>query len=332
MKSHNSRICSSVGSLLKRYLTACQNVIVAVIKRIYEKNPEFPFHTAALSIYCRLRENPKRLYRNFKRIRSTKPLRCNPDSQIELHTLTCHYHLFMYITAIKSLLRFVSDIAIVVHDDGSLTNKDIATIECHIIGIRVIRRSEADRTVRELLAQFPKSKSCRANIINFLELTDHALLAHKRKIIITNSDILFLRRPDEVIQWIATDNGEVLCVYEEAPKQQAEFLARVESSFPPHLTLGLVCLYKDIVDPTRIEKLLNQVRETDNLWFIGQNLLPVLIEKQVSMSKLKYLDRQLYQASGVFKDGAIFRHYWTSISSLRSQYFADAAKVIAELN
>jgi hypothetical protein len=237
----------------------------------------------------------------------------------------------MYITAAKSLLRFVPNVSVVVHDDGSLTTKDIATIKRHIEGIKVIRRCDADKAVGELLAPFPKTTAYRAKIINSLELTDHALLAGQEKIIITNSDILFLRRPDDVIHWIALDNGEVLCCYEDEPYQQAAFLSRTKSSFPPHLTLALVCLFKNIIDPGGIEELLKQVEQADEPWFIGQNSLPVLIGKRADSTKIRFLDRTLYEASGVFKEDAIFRHYWTSVSSLNSQYFADAAKVIAEL-
>jgi hypothetical protein len=271
------------------------------------------------------------IYRNFEPINATKPLRCNPAAQTEVHTLTCHKHIFMYITAVKSLLRFVSDVAIVVHDDGSLTTNDIGTIKSHIKGIKVIRRHDADKAVGKLLAPFPRAANYRAKIINSLELTDHALLATKEKIIITNSDTLFLRRPDDVIRWIAAEDGDVLCVYEDKPWQQAAFLARANSSFPPHLTLGLICFYRNIVDPIGIEELLNQVEPTDDPWFFGQNSLPVLIGERVDKSKIRFLDQNLYEASAVFKEGAIFRHYWTSVGSLNSQYFADAAKVISEL-
>src|ERR1017187_1906736 len=79
--------------------------IVTFIKKTYEKNPDLPFRKALRAIYWQLLGSPRRLYRNFKPVNSTKPLRCNPASQTDLHTLTCHKHVFMYITAIKSLLR-----------------------------------------------------------------------------------------------------------------------------------------------------------------------------------------------------------------------------------
>jgi hypothetical protein len=301
------------------------------IKRTYQNNPKLPLRNAARAIYWRLRAGSRSLYRSFKPVNSTEPLKCNPASQTELHTLTCHDHVFMYITAIKSLLRFVSDLAVVVHDDGSLTPKDIATIEHHVVGIKVIRRSEADEIVGKLLAPYPKTATYRSAVINALEFTDHALLAGRDKVIITNSDTLFLRRPDEIIQWLDSDNDEILCVYEKQPVQQAEFLTRMRSSFPPHLTLALVCLNKPVVEAAEMEEMMSRVEQTDSPWFIGQNSLPVLIGKKVRDDKIKFLDSGLYQASGEFAEGAVFRHYWTSIVNLRPQFSTDAARVIREL-
>jgi hypothetical protein len=301
------------------------------IKKTYSNNPKLPFRKVARAIYWRLRASPRRFYRSFKPVSQTKPLKCNPTAQIELHTLTCHDHVLMYITAIKSLLRFVSDLAVVVHDDGSLSAEDISTIEHHIPGIKVISRGEADEIVGRLLFDYPKTAKYRSSVVNSLELTDHALLAGRDRLIITNSDTLFLKRPDEVIGWIEAGKDEVLCVYEEQPVQQAEFLARRQSTFPPHLTLALVCLSKPMVEAADVEEIMNQIEPTDAPWFIGQNSLPALIGKKVRADQIRFLDSQSYQASGKFDGTPVFRHYWTSIVNLRSQFSADARKVIEEL-
>jgi hypothetical protein len=303
----------------------------AFIKKTYKENTKLPFRKPARAIYRRIWASPWRFYRTFKAVASTIPLKCNPASHTEVHTLTCHDHVFMYITAIKSLLRFVSDLAVVVHDDGTLTAQDVLKLKHHIVGIKIIRRAEADEIVKKHLATHPKTATYRAAVVNSLELTDHALLATRDKVIITNSDILFLRRPDQVIRWIEADNGEVLCVYEKQPVQQAEFLAKLHSPFPPHLTLALVCLYKPVADAAGMEDIIKRIDQSAAPWFIGQNSLPVLIGQRVSEEKIKFLDAQTYQASGEFDEIAVFRHYWTSIVNLRSQYSADARKVIAEL-
>ena len=323
------RGANKVETFFSRHLPKMN--IAQIIKNVYHRHPSLPFYSSARAIYSRLRTNQKELYYKFRSVHLTKPLRCNPNSRTELHALTCHNHLFMYITAVKSLLRFVSDVALVVHDDGSLTAKDIARIKHHVEGIKVIRRRDADRITRELLGPFPKTRNYRAAITNSLELTDHALFAGREKLLIINSDVLFLQRPDEVIQWMASDNGEVICVYEEEPRHQAAFLARARSSFPAHVTLALVGLYKDIVDPAETEELLNYAGPSHESWYLGQNALAALIGRKIEPNKLRFLDQRLYQASGVFTEGAVFRHYWTSMASLRKQHFADAAKVIADL-
>src|SRR5690242_19717491 len=130
-----------------------------LLKKLYGKYPRLPFHRTARSAYWWLHARPEKLYRSFKLVQSTRPLACNPAARTEVHTLTCHKHVFMYITAIKSLLRFVSDLAVVAHDDGSLTTADIATIEHHIPGSKVIRRSDADKIAEKLLAPFHRTRA-----------------------------------------------------------------------------------------------------------------------------------------------------------------------------
>ena len=301
------------------------------IKEIYKNHSWLPFRDTARAVFRQLRSNPRRFYRSFEPARFTRPLKCNPAAPVELHTLTCHDHVLMYITSIKSLLRFVSELAVVVHDDGSLTEDDIVTIERHIAGIKVIRRKVADEIAAGLLALSPRTAAYRTSVINSLELTDHALLASREKTIITNSDTLFLQRPDALIRWITEDRGEVLCVYEKQPVQQAEFLTKMKSEFPPHLTLALVCLCKPVASAAEIEEIMLRVDEKDVPWFVGQNSLPVLIGRKLARDKIRFLDAELYQASGEFEGSAIFRHYWTSIVNLRSQFSVDARKVIAEL-
>ena len=107
-------------------------------------------------------------------------------------------------------------------------------------------------------------------MINSLELTDHILLSNGEKIIITTGTRSFLRRPDALFEWIDAPAREVLCVYEKEPYEQSEFLARVGSKFPPHVTLGLACFPRYLVDAAEIEKLVAQADESTDPWYLGQ--------------------------------------------------------------
>jgi hypothetical protein len=49
-----------------------------------------------------------------------------------------HNHLAMYLTSIKSLLRFYNNLSVVVHDDGTLKEQDKNILNNHIRNIKII--------------------------------------------------------------------------------------------------------------------------------------------------------------------------------------------------
>lgn len=103
------------------------------------------------------------------------------------------------------------------------------------------------------------------------------------------------------------------------------------SGFPPHVTLGLVCFPKYPFETKEIERFVAHADPSFDPWYLGQNTLPALLGKMIPPDLIRFLDRDAYQASGVFTDGAVYRHYWSSLALLNDQFFIDGAQVIAEL-
>jgi hypothetical protein len=264
----------------------------------------------------------------FFRVLETPHFRCNSDAPVEIHTLTAHHHLLMYLTAIKSFLRYYDNVAIVVHDDGSLTRHDIKLLNEQIHGIRIIDKKSADRKLHKDLAGFPYSRKFRRQIVNSMELFDNILLSKTEKIITMNSDVLFLKEPTEVIDWICCQDSAAISVYEEQPAKQKEFLSSHSCTFPPHVTICLTCFHKDIFDGRQVENILS-CSQTD--WYTGQNVYPILFRNKMNEHPLSFLDKDTYQASGVFNSGATFRHYWTSTGFFTNFQIEDSAKVLDDL-
>ena len=273
------------------------------------------------------------LLTTFQDISRTSPLRCEPEAEVELHTLMGHYHLNMYLTAVKSLLRFMDHIAVVAHDgDGDLTEQDRQLLRMHIPGIRLVERCDADRQLQGLLQHYPCCRSFRSNIVNSLELFDHNLLSRGKRIIIMNSDVLFLQRPQELMNWVNHDNNRIVYAHENHPAYQNDFLLETGSSFPPHVTLALACLYPDIMNLNRIEHLLRTSKLLKkHRWPAGQNLYPILFEESRDRYTATTFDPDKFDASGIFHEGAIFRHYWSSVGNTTSIHATDAKRVMSEI-
>ena len=138
----------------------------------------------------------------FGAVLNTPPIRCNPEAAVEYISLVCHRDVNIYILATKSFLRFYSNVAVVVHSDGTLTRGDIINLRGQIPGIHIISRQEADERVAAKLSS-ESLKRARASDVSFIKLIDVNLFSKRRRII-ADSDLLFLQSPSEVIQWIET--------------------------------------------------------------------------------------------------------------------------------
>ncbi|HLV32125.1 MAG TPA: hypothetical protein VKY57_11200 [Chitinispirillaceae bacterium] len=265
----------------------------------------------------------------FQSVVSTPPLQCNPSSDVELHATTSHFHLPMYITAIKSLLRYYNDITVIVHDDGSFTEEDRHLVQEHIRGITVIEKTRADAVLKEKMTSFPLCRKFRKNVINAMELFDNILLAGKEKIVSMNSDVLFLKKPLDVINWIKSESHSIMSVYEEQPAHQKDFLQKWNCRIPPHITLCLVAFYKKFFDMAFVEDVLSH---TGFDWYTAQNVYPLLFSRAEDKQPVVFLNTDQYQSSGVFPDNAVFRQYWTSTGFFNEIQFRDADSVISELS
>jgi hypothetical protein len=111
-----------------------------------------------------------------------------------------HRYLLAYLVAIKSFLHHHADITVFVHDDGSLTNEDKDLIRSHIEGVRILDREVADRRFEDQVKD-PFLVKVRSSYTSYLKLFDPTLVSDKRRIIIVDTDTLFLKRPSAVIEW-----------------------------------------------------------------------------------------------------------------------------------
>lgn len=138
----------------------------------------------------------------FRSVTRTPPIETVPDAATGIHTAVPHRYVFAYLTAMKSFLRYCPVVAVFVHDDGSLREGDKSLIRAHLPGVRIIDRSWADaqfvaRVGDEFLAKV------RGSYTSYLKLFDPTLVSEGRRIIIVDTDVLFLSRPAAIVDWAA---------------------------------------------------------------------------------------------------------------------------------
>jgi len=176
----------------------------------------------------------------------------------EIHMLLGHRHVGMTLWAAKSFLfacnrRF----AVVLHEDGSLTSEDINILEEHLRGVRIIRKSVADEEMDEKLRAYPNCHDYRyANKLHSdhrnagynmhifaVRLFDFNFYSQATKRMFLDADILFFRRPDEILNWIENDTDHRSLYSVESYTPSHDWLGRlIFKPKEPTLNAGLICL------------------------------------------------------------------------------------------
>lgn len=233
----------------------------------------------------------------FRGIRRTPRMESNPSSDTGIHSAVPHRYLLAYLVAIKSLLHFHADITVFVHDDGSLSEEDKALIRSHIDGARIIGRAAADDRFRaEIKDDF--LTMVRSSYTSYLKLFDPTLVSDKRRIIIVDTDTLFLAHPFAVVDW-AVRGG--LPWYHRVHQGKMKMVESAISKFTQPQEIHVQALItRDLDDINAKLKRRYQFMPGFNSGFIGYD------NGTVNFSELRELLRLLYTrfADRIFRWGS----------------------------
>jgi len=152
-----------------------------------------------------------------------------------------------------------------IHEDGSVTQEQKAII-CNVLpGARIISRMESDERMASFLSEFPKCETHRNRHNFFLKFFDLQAFVQTEKCIVLDSDVVFFRRPNEIIEWAKSE--EKSCYYNE-DTQEKYFSPRKDIepalTFPlwPRFNSGLVLIPTSAFDLGLSEKILTEFEES----------------------------------------------------------------------
>ena len=244
-------------------------------------------------------------------IKASKSLPHHGES-VSLHMVLSHGGLLMGQLTLRSL-EFHSGYswAPVLHDDGTLSDKDVAEIMTNFPDASVIRRAEADSELHEALKDFPQCRDNRVKHPWFLKVFDTRHYAPHERYIVIDSDIVFFRTPDFILKWMS-ERPETFWFMEDTKEKYSSGRAGIEEAmgFPlwERVNSGLDLMVRPSVDLALAEKFLERcapmAREycfleqtffavTGSAWGKGGTLPP---EYEISWTNFR-------------KHGAVCRHY-----------------------
>ena len=141
------------------------------------------------------------------RILQTGPIRGLNDETAEVHVLTSRDDWLNLVWTLKSFYR-VSDkpYRLVIHEDGTLPPETQEALKGHFPEARLVFRAEADAASRKALQDYPKALHFRTTNNLSLKIFDFPLFLEADRMILLDSDVLFFRRPDVLLDRIADAN------------------------------------------------------------------------------------------------------------------------------
>jgi hypothetical protein len=179
------------------------------------------------------------------RILKTRPFRTAGDgSDVEVHVLTWKGDWLNVLWALKSFYHFAGvDYPLVFHD-GGLLPENVKALRAHFPDARVVMRSEADAIVETELARLGLGRciAFRRRLKLAMKLFDVQLTANSPRLLTLDSDILFFRRPDRLLDR-PPDAATVPVMRDVAGDFYAMPRELLESTFgidvPPQINSGL---------------------------------------------------------------------------------------------
>lgn len=147
--------------------------------------------------------------RLFAAILSTPPIPTDPDAETVLYCALGKTACRQYLAAAKSLLRYEGAFRVVVQSDGTLGPDEVRELRTHLPGVTVWSKEEMFAAIEQeagpaLLELLPDKADYAAHTsirILYLKFLNVVFRLNGSKVVIIDSDLLFLRRPDFILEW-----------------------------------------------------------------------------------------------------------------------------------
>jgi hypothetical protein len=298
-------------------------------------------------LYNRLMQKNANLL--FRAILHTAPIQTNPDAETIIYCALDRTSCRQYIAAIKSMLRFHDDFAVVAQSDGSLDKKCIAEIKEHIHGAIVFDSDAMFENIRnKAQPAFWKVAPVQEDYyrytpikIAYLKFFNVIFRFNSQKVIIIDSDLLFLKRPEFIVQWAVNQYRNDF--YSEGSNARSKDFHKIGFDFTNldvanfssgTLGVGSIVSQEELID------ILSRIRHYDqslfHAWEIEQALWAIVMaqrENPVNIDALK----DIYVGSGwrsykELKQKAIIAHFAGAVRYNNFKYLRCFRDVLSELN
>ncbi|QCS50063.1 hypothetical protein FEK30_11825 [Picosynechococcus sp. PCC 11901] len=211
------------------------------------------------------------------KILNSRPIVNTCDLSCEIHVLTYANDWLNLIWTLKSFYHFSQrQYALCIHDDGTLTQQNIATLQYHFPNARIIDKKQADNKVLPLLSSYPRCLEFRKNNHLSPKVFDFGAYLESDRMLLLDSDILFFAAPTELLNRIEnpdyqlnTLNGDVASSYTVEPEEVKTHLG---FDLAERVNSGLGLIHKRSLSFDWIEEFLGLPDIIGYFWRIEQTI------------------------------------------------------------
>lgn len=215
-----------------------------------------------------------------------------------------------------------------IHDDGTLEQKHICQLRDMGFACKLITKSEADDNAMRVLADFEYCQSHREQFFMARKFYDPFIFSPTEKYLILDSDLIFFKRPDEILEWAGHESPELwfnedVSEHSQLSPDQTRRLYQFE--LWPRVNAGLGCISKVAIDFSDTERFLktNGLLKHGDAWMLEQTLYALHASK---FGKGGLLPATYEVSLGrSVKPKTKCRHY---VGAIRDQFFSEGVKEI----
>jgi hypothetical protein len=238
--------------------------------------------------------------------------RAFPAEDFEIQILTGCTRLTMALWMAASWVAATSrNWRFVFHDDGTLTESDAGNIRALLPGSRVLLSAQTSPEVVRALSRHPLCLQCRNRHPLGRKLIDMPIFASQPQLLTIDTDILFYRRPERLLRWIAQD--DLACLFME-DVQDACLLTAAEAArmfgvkLAQRVNTGIVAVPKSVLPLDFLEDCLARTNLLQrDPWFIEQTLYALAAS---ASGQVELLNEEYFMPlDPACPNSAVARHY-----------------------
>ncbi len=194
----------------------------------------------------------------YQSIFTSAPTPANPGGDFELHLLICERDLLRGMWALKSFYRYAGlDPKLVIHNDGSLSDHSIRTLQSHFPGCDLVDGKQ----VEEAMGEYPVIRYYRKKHVLARKIIDVLLAARSGYVMVMDTDVLWFGESDRIKECVKESRPFYVPGIRDALARNTPFLNKHCDLFPaPNVNSGMIGFrLDDFLDFAFIESALDKM-------------------------------------------------------------------------